>query len=122
MVGDDSFYAFLARHGRELFVDEDFADLHCADNGGNSVPPSPLCQALLLQTHGRGSDTEATQRAAFDLRWKVAPGLDIEVRPFVKSTLRLFCSQLVIHQEAQATLRRSLAYARQTAHLKGCKT
>ena len=122
MVGADSFYAFLARHGRELFRDQDFAALYCTDNGRNSVPPSLLCVALLLQAHDRVSDAEATSRAAFDLRWKVAMGLEIEDKPFAKSTLQLFRSQLVIHQQAQAIFVRSLQFARQTGYLKGRKT
>ena len=121
MVGADSFYAFLARHGRELFRDQDFAGLYCADNGRNSVPPSLLCIALLLQAHDRVSDAEATSRSVFDLRWKVALGLEIEDKPFAKSTLQLFRSQLVIHEQAQAIFVRSLEFARQTGYLKGRK-
>lgn len=120
-VGRDSFYGFLAEHGGELFGDEDFAELYCADNGRPSVPPSLLAMALLLQTHDRVSDEEAAQRAAFDMRWKVALAVDLDDRPFAKSTLQLFRAQLVIHDQAQAIFRRSLAYARQTGYLKGRK-
>jgi hypothetical protein len=119
MVGADSFYGFLAQHGRGLFRDEDFAGLYCADNGRNSVPPSLLCLALLLQAHDRVSDAEATARAVFDLRWKVALGLELEAQPFAKSTLQLFRSQLVIHEQAQVIFRRRLQFARQTGYLKG---
>ena len=121
MVGRGSFYGFLAQHGRQLFRDEDFAALYCLDNGRSSVPPSLLAIALLLQTHDRVSDAEATERATFDLRWKVALGLEIETRPFVKSTLQLFRSQLVIHEQARALFCRSLEYARHTGYLKGWK-
>ena len=31
--------------------DADFAEFYCADNGRDSVPPSLLATALLLQTH-----------------------------------------------------------------------
>lgn len=120
-VGRDGFYGFLAQHGRELFRDEDFAELYCPDNGRPSVPPSLLAMALLLQTHDRVSDAEATARAAYDLRWKVALGLEVDERPFVKSTLQLFRAQLVIHEQAQAMFRRSLEYARQTGYLQGRK-
>ena len=48
-LGPESFYGFLAQHGRELFADEDFAELYCPDNGRPSVAPSPLAIALLLQ-------------------------------------------------------------------------
>ena len=118
LVGADSFYGFLAEHGGELFRDEDFAALYCADNGRPSVPPSLLCVGLLLQTHDRISDAEATERATFDMRWKVALGVDLDERPFAKSTLQLFRAQLVIHQEAQAIFRRSVEYARATGYLR----
>jgi hypothetical protein len=119
MVGEDSFYGFLARHGRDLFRDEDFAALYCPANGRGSVPPSLLGIALLLQAHDHVPDAEAAERAVFDLRWKVALGVDLEARPFAKSTLQLFRSQLIIHEQAGAIFKRSLALARQTGLLKG---
>ena len=118
-VGADSFYGFLARHGRELFCDDAFEGLYCPDFGRPSVPPSLLAIALLLQAHDKVSDAEATQRAAFDMRWKVALGAEMDERPFAKSTLQLFRAQLVIHEQAGAIFRRSLAYARETGYLKG---
>ncbi|GAG26713.1 unnamed protein product, partial [marine sediment metagenome] len=118
-VGEDSFYGFLARHGRELFSDDAFEGLYCPDFGRPSVPPSVLAIALLLQAHDKVSDAEATQRAAFDMRWKVALGAEMDERPFAKSTLQLFRAQLVIHEQAGAIFRRSLAYARETGYLKG---
>jgi len=120
-VGPESFYGFLARHGRELFRDDDFAALYCPDNGRPSVPPSLLAIALLLQAHDRVSDEEATERAAFDMRWKVALGIEMDQRLFVKSTLQLFRAQLVIHDQAQAIFRRSLEYAREQGYVKGRK-
>jgi hypothetical protein len=74
LVGADSFYGFLARHGRELFRDDDFAALYCPDNGRSSVPPSLLCIALLLQTHDRVADAEAAERAVLTCagRWRWA--------------------------------------------------
>jgi len=120
-VGPDGFYGFLAQHGRELFRDDDFAALYCPDNGRPSVPPSLLAMALLLQAYDRVSDQEATERAAFDMRWKVALGIELDEQPFAKSTLQLFRAQLVIHDRAQAIFRRSLEYARQQGYIKGRK-
>ena len=85
-VGDDTFYGFLARHRLELFHDEDFSMLYCRDNGRNSVSPSLLANALLLQAHDRVSDAEAKARADYDLRWKVALGIEIDERPFATSS------------------------------------
>ena len=86
-VGRKNFYGFLASQRNELFRDEDFAALYCRDNGRPSVSPSLLATALVLRTYDRASDDEATRRAAFDLQWKVAMGVELDVRPFAKSTL-----------------------------------
>jgi len=51
------------------------------------VPPGSLAMALLLQAHDRVSDAEAIERAAFDMSWKVALGIEMDQRLFVKSTL-----------------------------------
>lgn len=120
-VGEDTFYGFLARHRAEIFRDEDFDMLYCRDNGRNSVPPSLLASALLLQAHDRVSDAEAKARADYDMRWKVALGIELKERPFAKSTLQLFRAQLILHDQARAIFQRSLEYARDTGYLKGRK-
>src|SRR3990170_205783 len=106
-VGRDSFYGFLAGQRGQLFRDEDFAALYCLDNGRTSVPPSLLATALLLQTYERVSDEEAKARADFDLRWMVALGIGIAERPFAKSTLQLFRSHLVLHDQIRAVFQKS---------------
>ena len=89
-VGRESFYGLLASMRGRLFRDADFAKFYCPDNGRDSVPPSLLATALLLQSHDKVSDAEAKARADFDLRWKVALGIEAEDRPFAKSTLQVF--------------------------------
>jgi len=96
-VGTDNFYGFLARHDRQLFADQDFVELYCPDCGRPSGPPSLLAIALLLQAHDKISDAEATRRAAFDMCWKVALGVEMDERPFAKSALQFSRAQLVIH-------------------------
>jgi hypothetical protein len=120
-VGPDSFYGFLASLRGQLFSDDEFATLYVLDNGRPSVPPSMLAFALLLQTHDRVSDEEATERASFDLRWKVALGIGVEQRPFAKSTLQLFRAQLVVHEKLQVVFQRSLSFARRAGYFKGRK-
>jgi hypothetical protein len=117
-VGRDSFYGFLASQRGQLFRDEDFAEFYCPDNGRPSVPPSLLATALLLQTHDRVSDEEAKARADYDLRWKVALGIEIDERPFAKSTLQLFRAQLILKDKMQAVFVRSLELAKQSGYLK----
>jgi transposase len=111
-VGRDSFYGWLASQRGELFRDEEFAGLYVLDNGRPSVPPSLLATALVLQTYDGVSDDEAKQRADYDLRWKVALGVELDARPFAKSTLQEFRAQLIVHQEQAAIFRKSLELAK----------
>jgi hypothetical protein len=120
-VGRDSFYGYLARHRHELFRDEDFASLYCLDNGRASVPPSLLACALLLQWYDNASDQEAVDRSKFDLRWKVALGLQMEEEPFAKGTLWLFRTQLIVHQQVRKLFEASLTHARRQGYFKSRK-
>ena len=112
-VGRDSFYGWLASQRGELFRDEQFAGLYVLDNGRPSVPPSLLATALVLQTYDGVSDDEAKQRADYDLRWKVALGVELDARPFAKSTLQEFRAQLIVHEKPAAIFRKSLELAKQ---------
>ena len=118
-VGRESFYGLLASLRGRLFRDADFAEFYCPDNGRDSVPPSLLAVALLLQSHDRVSDAEAKARADFDLRWKVALGIEAEDRPFAKSTLQVFRAQLVLHDKVREVFESSPRLARESGYLKG---
>ena len=84
---------------------------------GDSVPPSLLATALLLQSHDKVSDAEAKARADFDIRWKVALGIEIEDRPFAKSTLQVFRAQLILHDKVREVFEGSLRLARESGYL-----
>jgi hypothetical protein len=118
-VGRDSFYGWLASQRGELFRDEEFAGLYVLTNGRPSVPPSLLAVALVLQTYDGVSDAEAKQRADYDLRWKVALGVELDARPFAKSTLQEFRAQLIVHEQAATIFRRSLELAKQRGRFRG---
>ena len=118
-VGRESFYGLLASLRGRLFRDADFAEFYCPDNGRDSVPPSLLATALLLQSHDRVSDAETKARADFDLRWKVALGIEVEDRPFAKSTLQVFRAQLILHDKVREVFESSLRLARESGYLKG---
>jgi transposase len=120
-VGRDSFYGQLSQARSRLFRDEDFAALYCPDNGRPAVPPSLLAIALLLQAHDKVSDQEAIARANYDVRWCVALGIEVAIKPFVKSTLQLFRSQLLIHEQAGAIFQASLEEAKRNGFLRGKK-
>ena len=108
----------LASLRGQLFSDDDFAEIYGPDNGRDSVPPSLLATALLLQTYDKVSDAEAKARADFDIRWKVALGIEIEDRPFAKSTLQMFRAQLILHDKVREVFEGSLRLARQSGYLK----
>ena len=120
-VGRDTFYGQLSQARSRLFRDDDFAELYCPDNGRPAVPPSLLAVALLLQAHDKVSDEEAVSRANYDVRWCVALGIEIASEPFVKSTLWLFRTRLVIHQRAGAVFQASLEEAKRNGFLRGKK-
>lgn len=119
MVPETSFYAFLARYRGELFRDDAFAALYTAKTGRPSVPPSLLATALVLQAYDGVSDAEARDRATYDLRWKIALGIELEARPFAKSTLQEFRAQLIVHQEQAAIFQESLALAKRQGKFRG---
>ena len=118
LVGRDTFYGLLASLRGQLFRDADFAELYCPDNGRASVAPSLLATALLLQAHDKVSDAEAKARADFDIRWKVALGIEIEERPFAKSTFQVFRAQLILHDKVREVFEQSLRLARERGYLK----
>ena len=117
-VGADSFYVFMAREGRTLFRDKDFAGLYREDFGRPGVPPSQLCVLLVLQTLDGVSDEEAIQRTAYDLRWKVALGLELEAKLCAKSTLQLFRAKLVLHERYGELFEKSVQACRKAGLLK----
>lgn len=118
-VGRDTFYGFFSGHRGEIFRDEDFAKLYTPGMGRPSVPPSLLATALVLKTYDDVSDEEARQRACYDLRWKVALGVEVDARPFAKSTLQEFRAQLIVHEEQGAIFQRSLELAKKQGHFPG---
>lgn len=120
-VGRDSFYAYLAQEGENLFPDERFASWFSADNGRPCVSPCLLTKVLLLQMFDGCSDAEAVERATYDLRWKVALRVRPEVRPFVKSTLQMHRARIHLNEWAQNLLISTVERARQVGILKGSK-
>jgi len=120
-VGEDSFHGILGRMGASWFRDEDFEGLYRETRGRPSVPPSQLCIALLLQTYDGVSDDEAIDRTAYDLRWKVALGLEISEKLCAKSTLQLFRSKLVLNEAYQQIFNQSIEVCREAGLLKRSK-
>ena len=66
------------------------------------------------QSHDKVSDAEAKARADFDIRWKVALRIEVEDRPFAKSTLQVFRAQLILHGKVLEVFESSLRLARES--------
>ena len=117
MVGRETFYGVLASLRGHLCCDTDFTELYCLDNGRTSVPSSLLATALLLQTYDKASDAEAKGRADFDLRWKVALGIEMGERPFAQSTLQMCLAQLILRDKVRGVFEQSLRLAPEAGYL-----
>jgi len=120
-VGRDSLYGYLAQNRQQLFRDEDFASLYCLNNGRTSVPPSLAISLLLLRAVEGVSFAEAIERSKYDLRWKVALGLEMEEVPMQKSGLQEFEAKLVLLEMGEGLLQKSIAEARRAGYLKNGK-
>src|SRR5947208_8420801 len=116
-VGRDTLYGYLAQHRGQLYRDEDFAILYCRNNGRPSVPPSVAVSILFLRAYDSVSFVEAIERTKYDLRWKVALGLEIEEVPIQKSALQEFQARLVLHGQGEALLKKSIDEARRSGYL-----
>jgi hypothetical protein len=117
LVDRDSFYGWLASRREELFPDELFANFYHERWGRPSVPPSLLATALVLQAYEGVSDEEATARATYDLRWKVALGVGLDTKPFAKSTLQEFRAHLILHEKPRLLFQQSLDLAKRQGRL-----
>ena len=120
-VGRDTLCGYLAQNREQLFRDEDFAALYCADNGRTSVPPSLAVSILFLRAYEGVSFAEAVERTKYDLRWKVALGLEMEEVPMQKSALQEFEAKLVLHEMEEPILQKSIEEARRAGYLKNRK-
>src|SRR5881409_2669277 len=116
-VGRETLYGYLAQHRGQLFRDEDFAILYCRDNGRPSVPPSVAVSILFLRAYDSVSFVEAIERTKYDLRWKVALGLEMEEVPIQKSALQEFQARLVLHEQGEALLKKSIEEARRAGYV-----
>ena len=87
---------------------------------GATPTKAAICRrSRVLQSHDKVSDAEAKARADFDIRWKVALGIEVEGRPFAKSTLQVFRAQLILHGKVREVFESSLRLARESGYLKG---
>jgi hypothetical protein len=114
-----SFHAELAKAAPHLFADEDFAEIYSDRLGRPSVPPSQLALVTILQHQANVSDEEAIMRTAFDLRWAAVLRRKAGEPLCAKSTLQLFRSHLIIHEEVRTVFQASIKEAKRTRLLTG---
>src|SRR6516225_12048754 len=88
------------------------------NNGRTSVPPSLAISLLLLRAVEGVSFAEAIERSQYDLRWKVALGLEMEEVPMQKSALQEFEAKLVLREMGEGRLQKSMVEARRAGYLK----
>lgn len=120
-VGRETFYGWLAVNGPRVFPDKDFASLYVGDNGRRSVPPSQMMRLVLLQWFEGTSDRETVERAKYDLRWKVALGLEDHAGLCAKYTLQVFRGRLLLNQLGRDLLARSARVCREAGAIRSPK-
>lgn len=119
LITRGSVYERLAEHGHEIIRDEDFAHCYSERMGRPSIPPSVMMRAVLLATHDRCSDAEASRRTRVDLDWKAALGVDRDFRGIGATTFSLFRARLVLHDAERKVLEATVAKAVAAKVLKG---
>lgn len=116
-VPPESFYGRMGSLSGRLLRDDDLKAMYCADNGRPSLPPSLMAGVMLLQFYDDVSDGEAVERVRYDLRWKVALNLALDYDGFDPSSLSVFRTRLVTHQQEHYAFDRLLKVARQEGFL-----
>jgi len=114
-----SVYERLAEHGHGIIRDEDFAHCYSDRMGRPSIPPSVMMRAVLLATHDKCSDAEASRRTRVDLDWKAALGVDRDFRGIGATTFSLFRARLVLHDAERQVLEATVAKAVAAKVLRG---
>jgi len=94
LVEEGTVYAFLADHRKELFTDDDFADLFPSGRGRPSIPVEVICSVMVLQALEGISDRDAIRQLRTRIDWKVACGLALDDPGFDFTNLTYWRSRL----------------------------
>lgn len=78
LVPENSVFALLADHRKQLFPDELFADLFLTARGRPSVPGEVIASAMVLQELEGLSDRQASDAMRLNIGWKVATGMALD--------------------------------------------
>lgn len=71
--------------------------MYCANNGRPAEEPVRMLAALILQFMERMPDRQAAEACSFDLRWKLALGMEADEQAFHPTSLVKFRERLLAH-------------------------
>lgn len=93
--------------------------MYCSDNGRAGVEPVLLLGVCLLQFMERQPDRQAIGNCTFDLRWKLALGMEADQAAFHPTGLVRFRQRLIDHQLEGLGFDAALQAMRDAGYLKG---
>jgi len=97
-AGAERFGFFAERILPELMKRRpDLEQMYCADNGRPAEEPVRMLAATILQFMERMPDRQATEACNFDLRWKLALGMEADEPAFHPTSLVKFRERLLAH-------------------------
>ena len=117
-VGKNTFCGLLASLRGQLFRDSDFAKFSCADNGRRQSAAQPAGDGPAVADSRQGERRRGQGQGRLRHPVESGPGIEIEDRPFAKSTLQVFRAQLILHDKVREVFESSLRLARESGYLK----
>lgn len=97
------------------------AAMYCAENGRPAEEPVRLLGVLILQYMERLPDRQAAEACTYDLRWKLALGMEADETAFHPTSLVYFRRRLLKHQLTAIAFDAVLEAMRKAGYLKARK-
>lgn len=116
-------FAFFAEHVRPQLVclRPQLAAMYCPDNGRPAEEPVRLPGVLILQYMERLPDRQAAEACTYDLRWKLALGMEADETAFHPTSLVYFRRRRLEHGLAATAFDAGLDAMRKAGYLKARK-
>jgi hypothetical protein len=113
-------FGFFAEHVRPQLVRlrPQLAAMYCPDNGRPAEEPVRRLGVLILQYMERLPDRQAAESCTYDLRWKLALGMEADETAFHPTSLVYFRRRLLAHGLVAAAFDAVRAALRQAGYLK----
>jgi len=117
-AGAERFHFFAERIRPELIKRRpELAKMYCADNGRPAEEPVRMMAVLILQFMERMPDRQATEACHFDLRWKLALGMEADEPAFHATSLVKFRDRLLEHGQERLGFEAVLEQMRAAGYL-----